>query len=80
MLATTTLDLVVYAASTPSGVRVMEIAEPTLEGESVVPAFVAKRPDKSRASQTLDVAGVSMRLGAAIAVAGDGLPPHLIRQ
>jgi Flp pilus assembly CpaF family ATPase len=80
MLATTTLDLVVYAASTPTGVRVMEIAEPTLEGDAVVPAFVAKRPTQSRAAQTLDVIGVSMRLGAAIAVAGDGLPPHLIRQ
>jgi len=80
MLATTTIDLIVYAASTASGVRVMEIAEPSLEGDAVVPVFVAKRPVQSRAAQTLDVAGVSMRLGAAIAVGGDGLPPHLIRQ
>ena len=80
MLATTTVDLIIYAASTASGVRVMEIAEPSLEGDAVVPVFVAKRPVQSRAAQTLDVAGVSMRLGAAIAVGGDGLPPHLIRQ
>jgi len=80
MLATTTIDLIVYAASTASGVRVIEIAEPSLEGDAVVPVFVAKRPVQSRAAQTLDVSGVSMRLGAAIAVGGDGLPPHLIRQ
>lgn len=80
MLAMTTIDLVVFAASTPNGVRVLEIAELALEGETLVPAFVAKRPEKNRATQTLDVAGVSMRLAAAIAVAGDGLPAHLIRQ
>jgi Flp pilus assembly CpaF family ATPase len=80
MLVTTTIDLVVFAATTPTGVRVVEIAEPAFEGDTLVPHFVAKRPEKSRATLTLDVAGVSMRLAAAIAVAGDGLPPQLIRQ
>ena len=80
MLVTSTIDLVVFATSTPSGVRVVEIAEPTLEGDGLTPSFVAKRPDANRTSLTLDVPGVSTRLAAAIAVSGDGLPPHLIRQ
>jgi len=80
MLVLTAIDLVVYAASTPQGVRVLEIAEPALEGAELIPTFVARRPEKNRATQTLDVAGVSIRLAAAIAVAGDGLPSHLLRQ
>jgi hypothetical protein len=80
MLVLTAIDLVVYAASTPQGVRVLEIAEPALEGAELIPTFVARRPEKNRATQTLDVVGVSMRLAAAIAVAGDGLPSHLLRQ
>jgi pilus assembly protein CpaF len=79
-LASNTVGLIVVAAGTPSGVRIVEIAETALEGEALVPSFVAKRPDNNRTSLTLEVPGVSMRLGAAIAVAGDGLPPHLIRQ
>ena len=79
-LVSSTVDLIVFAAGTPSGVRVVEIAEIAQEGDGLVPSFVAKRPDNNRTSLTLDVPGVSMRLGAAIAVAGDGLPPHLIRQ
>jgi len=80
MLVTSTIDLVVFATTTPAGVRVVEIAEPAIEGDSLVPTFVAKRPEGYRTSLTLDVPGVSTRLAAAIAVAGDGLPPHLIRQ
>lgn len=79
-LVSNSVDLIVVAAGTPSGVRIVEIAEAALEGEALVPSFVAKRPDNNRTSLTLDVPGVSMRLGAAIAVAGDGLPAHLIRQ
>jgi pilus assembly protein CpaF len=79
-LVSNTVDLIVVAAGTPAGVRIVEIAETSLEGDALVPSFVAKRPDNNRTSLTLDVPGVSMRLGAAIAVSGDGLPPHLIRQ
>jgi pilus assembly protein CpaF len=80
LLVTSTIDLVVFVTSTPAGVRVVEIAEPTIEGDAVTPTFVAKRPEANRTSLTLDVPGVSTRLAAAIAVAGDGLPSHLIRQ
>jgi pilus assembly protein CpaF len=80
MLVTSTIDLVVVAASTPAGVRVVELAEPSVEGDGLIPAFVAKRSEANRTSTTLDVTGVSTRLAAAIAVAADGLPTHLIRQ
>jgi pilus assembly protein CpaF len=79
-LVSNTLDLIVVVTGTASGVRIVEIAEAALDGDALVPSYVAKRPDNNRSSLTLDVPGVSMRLGAAIAVAGDGLPPHLIRQ
>jgi Flp pilus assembly CpaF family ATPase len=80
VLVTATIDLVVFATTTPTGVRIAEIAEPAIEGDALVPVFVAKRSETDRSSPSLNVTGVSTRLAAAIAVAGDGLAPHLIRQ
>ncbi|HEY8924099.1 MAG TPA: ATPase, T2SS/T4P/T4SS family [Polyangia bacterium] len=78
-LVMSTIDLVVVVGPTSVGPRVIEIAEPKLEGDDLAPAFVARRPDSNRSSLNLDVPGVSQRLAAAIAVVADGVPPHLIR-
>ncbi len=80
-LVHSTIDLIVIAGTTASGgVRILEIAEPNAEGDNLVAATVARRPERNRAATTLDVAGVSSRLAAAIAVAADGLPTHLVRR
>jgi len=78
-LVMSTIDLVVVVGPTSVGPRVIEIAEPKLEGDELAPAFVARRPESNRSSLNLDVPGVSQRLAAAIAVVADGVPPHLIR-
>jgi pilus assembly protein CpaF len=80
-LVTNTIDLIILAGSAAagSGVRILEIAEPSAEGDNLVPVFVARRSDGNRASATLDVAGVSTRLAGAIAAVGDSLPAHLVR-
>ena len=78
---TSTVDLIVLAGTTADGgVRILEIAEPVAEGETLVPAFVARRPENNRAATTLEVAGVSTRLADSIAASGDSLPTHLVRR
>ncbi len=79
-LLTGTIDLIVLAGTLAEGrVQIVELAEPQAEGETVVPSFVARRPDGSRAPGALNVAGVSTRLAAAIATSATALPGHLIR-
>ncbi|MEP6653832.1 MAG: FHA domain-containing protein [Myxococcales bacterium] len=89
-LVTSTLDLIIVVGSGPAGsagsgstVRVLEIAELQLEGETAIPVVVARRPENNRQAATLEVSGVSSRLASAIAAASgtaDGLPGHLIRR
>jgi pilus assembly protein CpaF len=89
-LVTSTVDLIIVVGSGPAGtgtgtgsVRVLELAEPQLEGETAIPAVVARRPENNRQAATLEVSGVSSRLASAIAAASgvaDGLPGHLIRR
>ena len=78
-LVMSTIDLVVVVGPTPAGPRIIEMAEPKLDGDDLAPAYVARRPENNRSSLNLDVPGVSQRLAAAIAVVADGVPPHLIR-
>lgn len=83
-LVTSTLDLVIVVGTGPGGsARVVEIAEPQLEGDTAIPVVVARRPENTRQAATLEVSGVSSRLASAIAAASgtaDGLPGHLIRR
>jgi pilus assembly protein CpaF len=79
-LLTGTIDLIVLASSSAGdGVQIVEMAEPQTEGETVVPSFVARPPEGSRAPVALNVAGVSARLAAAIAASAAALPDHLVR-
>jgi pilus assembly protein CpaF len=82
-LVQSTIDLLVVVGSTAMGAtRVVEIAEPHAEGETLAPSFVARRSEHNRSSTALEIPGISSRLASAIAASADTdvLPAHLVRR
>jgi len=84
-LAATCVDLLVNAVSLPAGgTRVADIGEPRLDGAGklVLEPVLSWRSDGGPRSSSgvLDVAGVSARLGDALAAHGHGLPSNLVRR
>jgi pilus assembly protein CpaF len=84
-LAASCVDLLVHAVSLPAGgTRVAEVGEPRLDGAGklVLDPVLSWRSDGGPRSSSgvLDVAGVSARLGDALAAHGHGLPANLVRR
>jgi pilus assembly protein CpaF len=84
-LVTSTIDLVVHGVTAADGtVRVVDVAEPRLDGRELRADVVAWwRSDGGRrggGTGKLEVEGVSARLGAGFAAAGRELPGSLVRK
>ncbi|HVZ75101.1 MAG TPA: FHA domain-containing protein [Polyangia bacterium] len=82
-LVASTIDLVVQVvAGTDGAARVVEIAEPKVEGGHVGADTVAswKSDGPKLGSGKLQVTGVSARLAAALSTAGQSLPSSLTRR
>jgi pilus assembly protein CpaF len=80
-----TIDLVVQVVATASGgARVVEVAEPAVEGGHVTAATAAiwlgDDGRRGGAGGRLEMPGVSPHLGAALAAAGHALPAALVRR
>jgi pilus assembly protein CpaF len=87
-LVCSTIDLAVHVVQlvggADGGARIVEIAEPKMEGGHVGAETVASwRSDSGRRGSgagKLQVTGVSARLGAALASVGHALPSNLVRR
>jgi len=83
-LICSTIDLVVHVvAPAEGGARVVDVAEPKMDGGHVTAdTAITWRADNGRrgGAGKLQVTGVSARLGAALAAAGQSLPPSLVRR
>ncbi|HEX4404277.1 MAG TPA: FHA domain-containing protein [Polyangia bacterium] len=83
-LVCSTIDLVVHVvANAEGGARVVDVAEPKMDGGRVIAdAVITWRADNGRrgGAGKLQVTGVSARLGAALAAAGQSLPSSLVRR
>jgi pilus assembly protein CpaF len=84
-LVCSTIDLVVHAVGgVDGGARIVDIAEPKTDSGHVVPEpAITWRADSGRRGSgagKLQVAGISARLGAALAAVGQSLPSSLVRR
>jgi pilus assembly protein CpaF len=84
-LMCSTIDLVVHAIAGADGsARIVDIAEPkTDSGHVVAEPVITWRSDSGRRGSgagKLQVAGISARLGAALAAVGQALPSSLVRR
>ena len=84
-LLCSTIDLVVHVVGNTDGsARIVDLAEPKVEGGRVAAELVVSwRNDGGRRSGgagKLQVTGISARLGAALAAVGQSLPSNLIRR
>jgi pilus assembly protein CpaF len=84
-LVCSTIDLAVHVvANADGGARVVDIAEPKVDGGRVAAeAVITWRSDSGRrggGAGKLQVTGVSARLGAALAAVGQSLPSNLVRR
>jgi pilus assembly protein CpaF len=84
-LVCSTIELVVHVVANADGsARIVELAEPKLDGGRLAAeAVVTWRGDGGRragGAGKLSVSGVSARLGAALAGAGQSLPSNLVRR
>jgi pilus assembly protein CpaF len=84
-LVASTIDLAVHIVANADGTaRVVDIAEPKVDGGRVGSDLVASwRSDSGRRGEgagKLQVTGVSARLGAALGAVGQSLPGNLVRR
>jgi pilus assembly protein CpaF len=83
-LICSTIDLVVHVvAPAEGGARVVDVAEPKMDGGRLTAdTAITWRADNGRRGGPgkLQVTGVSARLAAALAAAGQSLPPGLVRR
>jgi pilus assembly protein CpaF len=84
-LVCSTIDLVVHVVANADGsARIVDVAEPKLEGGHAVPETVAawrsEGPRRGTGPGKVQVTGVSARLGAALSAAGQSLPSSLARR
>jgi pilus assembly protein CpaF len=84
-LVCSTIDLVVHVVANADGsARIVDVAEPKLEGGHAVPEPVAAwrsdGPRRGAGPGKVQVTGVSARLGAALSAAGQSLPSGLVRR
>jgi pilus assembly protein CpaF len=83
-LVCSTIDLIVHVvAHAEGGARVVDVAEPKMDGGRVAADnAITWRADNGRrgGAGKLQVTGVSARLGAALAAAGQSLPSSLVRR
>jgi pilus assembly protein CpaF len=84
-LVASTIELVVHVVANADGsARIVDLAEPKLDGGRLAAETVISwRGDGGRragGAGKLSVSGVSARLGAALAAAGQSLPSNLVRR
>jgi pilus assembly protein CpaF len=84
-LLCSTIDLVVHVVANSDGsARIVDVAEPKIEGGHAVPEAVAAwrsdGPRRGAGPGKVQVTGVSARLGGALSAAGQSLPSGLVRR